>query len=322
MRDAEQVVFAGGGLDRAAHLRGDPSAVAALAARPEARALPLWRGKALVATGATARLGWLGPDHPIVRGHGGTTVFLGMAGDAPRFAVDVSSWDDPAADAETLGRFLDPSLNRHPDVPDGLAFAELRAQMAALDPAEAGIAAAAKGILGWHETHPHCARCGARSLPADAGWKRQCPACGAQHFPRTDPVVIMLITRGNRVLIGRQAAWPPGMYSLLAGFMEPGESIEAAVRRETFEEAGIPVGAVYYLSSQPWPFPSSLMIGCAGAALADDIRRDPAELEAARWASREEVLAGMTGQDPDLMPARKGSIARFLLERWVADRLA
>ena len=142
-----------------------------------------------------------------------------------------------------------------------------------------------------------------------------------QHFPRTDPVVIMLILSGNSVLLGRSPAWPQGMYSLLAGFMEPGESIEAAVRREVLEEAGVPVGQVDYLSSQPWPFPSSLMIGCRGTALSRDIRRDPVELEDARWVGREAVLAAMNGQDPDLRPARQGSIARFLLERWLADSL-
>lgn len=193
--------------------------------------------------------------------------------------------------------------------------------MALLDPGDGGDAAAAKGIFGWHDAHGFCARCGAPSQVAEAGWRRTCPACGAQHFPRTDPVVIMLILHGNAVLLGRAPTWPAGMYSLLAGFMEPGESIEAAVRRETREEAGIAVGAVEYLSSQPWPFPSSLMIGCRGAALSREITRDPAELEDARWVSREGVLAGLTGADPSLKPARKGSIARFLLERWLADRL-
>jgi NAD+ diphosphatase len=326
MKDAERVLFAGGGLDRAAHLRGDAAALAGLAARADARALALWRGKALMAVAdgeaapEGARLGWLAPDHPVIAGHGGERVFLGLVEGAPRWAVDVSAWEDPAEDREAPGRFADTSLNRHPALA-GHAFVDLRAHLAALDPAEAGVAAAAKGILGWHAAHRFCARCGAGSAPAEAGWKRACPACGAQHFPRTDPVVIMLVTRRNRVLLGRQPGWPPAMHSLLAGFMEPGESIEGAVRRETFEEAGIAVGAVHYLSSQPWPFPSSLMIGCRAEALDEEIRRDPAELEAARWATREEVLAGMTGRDPDLKPARKGAIARFLLERWLADDL-
>jgi NAD+ diphosphatase len=134
-------------------------------------------------------------------------------------------------------------------------------------------------------------------------------------------VVIMLITRGNRTLLGRNAAWPEGMYSCLAGFVEPGETLEAAVRREVFEEAGLRVGRVRYLASQPWPFPNSLMIGCHGLALDCDIRRDPVELEDARWVSREDLVAARAGNDPGLRPARPGSIAHFLLRNWLADRL-
>ena len=324
MREAEQVLFARGGFDRAAQKRCDDDALAALAAAPEARVLPLWRGKALVAEPRAEKaplgLAWLPLAHPFVAEHGDTRVFLGLDRGAARFAVDVSGWEAPDLDATAMGRFADGSLNR-PQGLDGLAFAELRAHMATLDPEQAGVAATAKGVLGWHATHRFCARCGAPSETAEGGWRRTCPACGAQHFPRTDPVVIMLVTRGQSVLIGRQAGWPEGMYSLLAGFVEPGETIEAAVRRETAEEAGITVGRVSYLASQPWPFPSSLMIGCRGEALDAEIRRDPAELEAARWASREEILAGLSGRDPALRPARRGAIARFLLERWVADAL-
>jgi NAD+ diphosphatase len=325
MRDAEQVLFGRGGFDRAAQWRCEDKGLAALAAEPEARALPLWRGKALVAEARAAAaplgLAWLPLDHPFVVEHGGERVFLGLVRGSARFAVDVSGWEAPDLDAAAMGRFADASLNRPPGL-DGLAFAELRAHMGALDPEEAGTAATAKGVLGWHATHRYCARCGAASKAAEGGWRRACPDCGAQHFPRTDPVVIMLVTRGQSVLIGRQAGWPEGMYSLLAGFVEPGETIEAAVRRETAEEAGITVGRVSYLASQPWPFPSSLMIGCRGEALDAEICRDPAELEAARWASREEILTGLSGHDPLLRPARRGAIARFLLERWVADALA
>jgi NAD+ diphosphatase len=154
-----------------------------------------------------------------------------------------------------------------------------------------------------------------------SGWQRDCPACGGHHFPRTDPVVIMLITRGNSVLMGRSPHWPEGMYSLLAGFVEPGETIEAAVRREVFEEAGVRVGAVRYLSSQPWPFPTSLMFGCEGIATSDEITIDPAELEDAFWVTREEMMAATAGLREDIRPARKGSIARFLIEKWLADAL-
>jgi NAD+ diphosphatase len=321
MRDAEQVTFAGGTIDRAAWLRADTAALHALHQRTDAGVLPVWRGKPLVAFSERTRLEWLPPDHAIFSENPGLDVFLGLEGAAPRFAQDISTWQDPAADDDQLGQFLDQSRNRHPDLAPHLQFAELRSVMAELGPDDAGNAAAAKGIIAWHGSHGHCAKCGAESQVDEAGWRRLCARCGAQHFPRTDPVVIMLITHANLVLLGRSAIWPPGMYSLLAGFMEPGESIEAAVRRETWEEAGIPVGPVRYLSSQPWPFPSSLMIGCHGEALSDGIRRDPNELEDARWLTREQVLAGLTGQDADIRPARQGSIARFLLERWLADRI-
>jgi NAD+ diphosphatase len=236
----------------------------------------------------------------------------------PHFACEIPDWDPDMAPVEGFGAL---PLVAHPDLDPSLGFGDLRANMAALDAAEAGDAAAAKGILGWHRSHGFCANCGARSEVADAGWRRTCPACGAQHFPRTDPVVIMLILSGNSVLLGRSPGWPEGMYSLLAGFMEPGESIEAAVRREVAEETGVPVGPVDYLSSQPWPFPSSLMIGCRGLASGREITLDPAELEDARWVSREALAAAISGKDPTLRPARAGSIARFLLEHWLADAL-
>ncbi len=322
MRSAEDVLFSRGGIDRAAHLRSEPAMLAALASRGDARAVAYWRGKALVACAEPIRPGWLAPDHPVFAEHGGERVFLGLENGAARFAIDVSSWDDPEADGESLGRFADATLNRHPLIGADLAFAELRANMAVLDAEGAGVAATARGILGWHASHRFCARCGAATTAAEAGWRRICPACGAHHFPRTDPAVMMLVTHGERVLLGRQPGWAEGMYSLLAGFVEPGESLEAAVRRETMEEAGIAIGRVHYLASQPWPFPSSLMIGCAAEALGQEIHRDPGELEAARWATREEVVEGLAGRDAGLKPARAGSIAHFLLAAWVADRLA
>ncbi len=321
MKDAEAVTFAGATLDRAAHLRGDPTALAALECDPRARCVAIWRGRPLVDTRDGMTLGWLPTAHPVFAAEVGAAIFLGLAAEIPHFARDLAAWTGPAAVTEAAPGFLDDSRTPHPDLPVHLAFADLRAVMSALGPEDAGVAAAAKGVFAWHATHGFCAGCGAASALTDAGWKRSCPTCGAQHFPRTDPVVIMLITHGEQVLLGRSPAWPAGMYSLLAGFMEPGESIEGAVRRETWEEAGVRVGAVDYLSSQPWPFPSSLMIGCRGLALTREIRRDPTEIEDARWVDRETVLAGLIGQTPDFRPARKGSIARFLLERWLADRL-
>lgn len=320
MRDAEAVTFAGATLDRAAHLRGDAAALGAMRGDPGARVLPLWRGKALMAFEPAPRLAWLPRDAAIFGGEPASEIFLGLEAGAPRFAREVPDW--PGAPEPGARGFVDTVRDAHPDLPEGFGFGDLRGTMAELSPADAGNAAAAKGIFGWHDSHRFCARCGAATRMAEGGWRRACPDCGAAHFPRTDPVVIMLVLHGNAVLLGRSPAWPAGMYSLLAGFIEPGESIEAAVRRETREEAGIDVAEVDYLSSQPWPFPSSLMIGCRAAAASREIRRDPAEIEDARWLSREQVLVALEGRDPDMRPARRGSIARFLLERWLADRLA
>ncbi|MGC9418143.1 MAG: NAD(+) diphosphatase [Rhodovulum sp.] len=318
MRLAEQVTFGGNGrLDRAAQLRGDPRRLAALIADDSARILPLWRGKPLV---CDEGLGWITPGHAAVADRERNAVFLGLSDGAAYFAVDLSDWD-PGAVPDTLGAFIDRSEQRHPDLPDNHVFVELRRDMTRLTPLDAELAATAKAILGWHSTHRFCARCGSESNVAQAGWQRDCPVCGSHHFPRTDPVVIMLITRGNTVLLGRSPGWPDGMFSLLAGFVEPGETIEAAVRREVAEEAGIAVGSVEYLASQPWPFPTSLMIGCRGLATSHEITLDPIELEAAHWSTREEVLAAFAGERPGLLPGRQGAIAHFLLRLWVADRL-
>ena len=318
MKDAEAVTFGGSGLNRAGELRGDPDALAAHLADPRARVVPLWRGKPLL-RGAAREPGWLEAAHPVIRA-AGPPVFLGIEEEGPRFAVDASGWE-PGEMPDTLGAFLDPSEQHHPDLSPDFVFAELRRVMTDLTPRTAELLATAKAVLGWHATHLFCARCGAPSDMAQGGWQRVCPSCGAHHFPRTDPVVIMLVTHGNDVLVGRSPAWPTGMYSLLAGFVEPGETIEAAVRREVFEETAVRVGEVGYLASQPWPFPSSLMIGCHGHATSREITVDPVEIEDARWFSREEMVEIFGGRNPEVFAAREGSIARFLLGRWLADRL-
>lgn len=327
MRHAEQVTFGGSGLDRAAHIRADTAALAAAQAHPDAAAVVLWHGKPLVQGDGLDILARVPMAHPVLGAGAGPArqvdapVFLGLEDDRPLFACDLSGWEPEGQDTATVGAFVDPSLQRHPDLPSELAFAELRRIMTRLAPRDAELAATARAVIGWHDTHPFCARCGGQSRIAMGGWQRNCPSCGASHFPRTDPVVIMLITQGNSVLMGRSPGWPEGMYSLLAGFVEPGETLEAAVRREVAEEAGIPVGAVSYLASQPWPFPASLMIGCAGVALDRAITLDPVELEDAIWVTREDMMAAFAGQHPVLKPARKGAIAHFLLENWLADRL-
>lgn len=315
MRIAEQVTFGGSGLDRAAHLRGDAAAMKRLWGT--GRVLPFWRGKPLVAGGG---LGWLCADHPEMVARAGRAVFLGQDAGAGWFAVDMSDWQ-PADLPEGLNSFLDESAQTHPNLPQDHAFAELRRQMVLLDPREAELAATAKALLGWHRSHGFCARCGGKNTLSMAGWQSDCTACGGHHFPRTDPVVIMLITHGNAVLMGRSPQWPEGMFSLLAGFVEPGETVEGAVRREVFEEAGVKVGAVSYLASQPWPFPSSLMLGCRGQALGREITIDPVEIEQALWISREDMVGVFAGQHATILPPRTGAIAQFLLANWLADRL-
>ena len=315
MRHAETVTFGGSGLDRAAHLRGQSEVVAK---NPAACAILMWRGKPMRDGDALVRVPLL---HPVMQDAAAGLIFLGQDDAGPIFAADLSGWTPTDFDATTIDTFLDPSEQHHPAMPHTAVFAELRAIMTRISPQDAELAATARAIFGWHQSHRFCARCGEESKMTQAGWQRDCAACGGHHFPRTDPVVIMLITHENAVLLGRSPGWPEGMYSLLAGFVEPGETVEAAVRREVLEEAGIHVGAVRYLASQPWPFPSSLMLGCAGVATTTKIEIDPSEIEDARWVSREELAQAFSGQHPDILPARKGAIAHFLLENWLADRL-
>ncbi|MCC6006484.1 MAG: NAD(+) diphosphatase [Rhodobacteraceae bacterium] len=327
MRDAECVTFGGGGgsgpaddgLDRAAHLRTDPAQLSALADAADARHLPLWRGKPLLDMEAGS-LAFLPPRHPTLAEAAEAPVFLGLSGSQAHFASDISAWEPGEVDMAAVGGFSDHSAQSHPAAP-GMAFRDLRGVMTTLAPGEASLAATARALLGWHATHRFCARCGAPSQPGQGGWVRDCPACGARHFPRTDPVAIMLVVRGNHVLLGRSPGWPEGMYSLLAGFIEPGETLETAVRREVAEEAGVQVGAVRYLTSQPWPFPASLMLGCHAEALSDEIVRDAEELEDARWVSREELAQAFRGANPLIRPGRPGAVAQFLLRHWLEDTL-
>ncbi|MFD1913322.1 NAD(+) diphosphatase [Halodurantibacterium flavum] len=319
MKLAETVTFGGSQLDRNAALRKDAAALTAAFRDPAARVLPLWRGKPLVSGAGRDRLGWLSPGHEIFQ-DSGAPIYLGEDG-GPRFAVDLSAWEPAEIDAAATVAFFDQSEQHHPALPPDHLFAELRRLMARLSPRDAELAATSRALLEWHRTHEFCARCGHPSDIVMAGWQRTCPACGAHHFPRTDPVVIMLITQGNAVLLGRSPGWPDRMFSLLAGFVEPGETLEAAVRRETREEAGVEVAGVAYLASQPWPFPASLMIGCHGHAISRSLTPDPAEIEDLRWLSREALLDAFAGRHPDVAPPREGSIANFLMRNWLADRL-
>lgn len=326
MKRAEQVTFGGSGLDRAALLRADGDALQTLWDAADVQIMLLWRGKPLCVFAPDHAeiegLAFLNARDPLVSGRRAEALFLGRSAEgAGYFAVSLEDWEPEGLDTTTLDSFLDPSEQRHPDLPDSYAFLELRRVMTHLSARDAELAATAKAMLSWHASHGFCACCGEPSRVEQAGWQRRCPSCNAPHFPRTDPVVIMLITRGDRVLMGRSPGWPEGMYSLLAGFVEPGETLEAAVRREVLEESGVKVGEVGYLASQPWAFPMSLMFGCSGVALSEDITLDPQELEDAFWMTRQEAMDAIAGHHPKVRAPRKGAIAGFLLENWVADTL-
>ncbi len=193
-------------------------------------------------------------------------------------------------DAEGAGWFASVA-----EAEDNLVDLRSLAAAGTLAQGELAILAQARSLLHWHSHHGYCANCGIKTEMRDAGYRRHCTACGTDHFPRTDPVIIIAVRHKARMLLGRQSAWPDGMYSTLAGFMEPGETIEEAARREVFEEAGIRVGDIRFHLNQPWPFPSSLMIGLIGEALNDDIVIDPKELETARWFEEQEVRAMLDG---------------------------
>jgi NAD+ diphosphatase len=204
-----------------------------------------------------------------------------------------------------------------PHAGTGVREIALRAAAAQLPHADAGLAAYATALLNWHRRHPHCSVCGAATDVGEGGLVRHCPSCGAQHHPRTDPVVIMLVTDGDRVLLGRQPSWPPGRYSALAGFVEPGESLEEAVAREVREEAGVELGQPQYIASQPWPFPSSLMLGFIAPWISGEPRRIDAELDDVRWFDRADIEAAVDERNGPLGVPPRFAIARQLLEHWV-----
>ncbi len=194
--------------------------------------------------------------------------------------------------------------------------------LAALVPAdEVALYGAARSLVHWHGRHPFCSMCGAGTLPAKAGWSRRCGGCGAEHFPRVDPVVIMLAEHEGRVLLGRQHGWPEGRYSALAGFVEPGETIEEAVAREVKEEAGVTVHDVRYVMSQPWPFPSSLMIGCLAQARDDRLQLDLTELEHGMWCDADGVRRALAGTaDAPFLAPPSMAVAWHLLDHWLRNR--
>jgi NAD+ diphosphatase len=294
--------YSGSPLDRAAHLREDESWIAARIADPRSLFVPIWRSRSLfhgLDEGRPEATYVSGAAAEAIRLAGGPWVFLGLLGGAAMFAVDCSAADDPAP-------FLTPDLGR---------FEDLRAARGALPPADASVLAHARALIHWRTRHRFCGVCGAPCEPHSAGHVLRCTACGTQHFPRTDPAVIMLVHREDRCLLGHSQRFPLAtMYSTLAGFVEPGESLEEAVAREVREESGIAVGRVTYHSSQPWPFPANVMLGFHAEALTEEVTIDPTELRDARWFTRAEIrdrdALGFTIPPMD-------SIARRLIEDWL-----
>jgi NAD+ diphosphatase len=316
--------FAADPLDRATDRRENAEAVATLRARADARTILVARDVSVLMKTATG----LDPLLPLmeIEALGGARVeaLLGvLPTGAPVFAALLKD-EAVVEEANASDGFLDRRILVAPGR-DDLKLIDLRSIAAGglVPAAQASMLASAKALMHWHARRRFCSNCGQPTEVAAAGWRRECKNCGMQHFPRTDPVVIMLAVDGDDCLLGRQPRFPKGMYSALAGFVEPGETIEAAVRREIFEEAGIACGEVRYFASQPWPFPSSLMIGCFALALNRALAVDRTELEDARWFSRAEALALLDRRHPEGLTAPiPMAIAHHLIRRWASGGVA
>ena len=287
---------------------------------PDAKVIPVWNGNSLIC-GWNGGEGDAGTDQLLAMKTVETSsvadaelVLLGVDDESPMLAADLSHWSQADANALT----------------QDARFVDLRKVGAALDTQEAALLSYARGMVHWHQTHRHCGRCGAATLNERGGMLRRCPetSCSGQAFPRIDPAVIVLVVDDSlhpdgvpRCLLGRAAGWPKGVYSTLAGFVEPGETLEETVAREVREESGIGIRDVRYQASQPWPFPSSLMIGFHATARTLDIARHDQELEDARWFSARDLRdAGTWGEDKTLCLPRQDSIARYLVERWLEQQ--
>jgi NAD+ diphosphatase len=301
-------VFAGNPLDRSEVQRRDQQWLDAQAINPRSRFLPLWQLNVLIHAESETRLGWLSPPEIKRLKIDVPPAFLGVLEGVAHFAIDVSQLADPQH-ALNLG--------------EAWRFEDSRSAATQLSPAEAGILAQSRAQLDWHRRQQFCGVCGQRTVQGRGGQVRQCMACKAQHFPRTDPVAIMVVFDGDRCLLGqtRGRLSRTGTYSALAGFIDQGESIEEAVRREVKEEAGIEVGKVRYHSSQPWPFPSSLMIGCHAQALTTEIHIDDEEMTDVRWFSRDDVLSALKGEHPHLRVPAPIAIAHHLIKAWAEGEI-
>jgi NAD+ diphosphatase len=301
-------IFANSPLDRAGHHRTNAEWLGAAIADKRSHFMPVWKLMPFLIKNREGRreAGWVTSELAVpLMTPGAPTIFLGIHRDTAHFAIDISKQPDPASQGPLAGLG---------------SFADLRTIAEEIDPGDAAILAQAKSLIDWHQRHGFCANCGAATVLADAGYKRYCEACNTEHFPRTDPVVIMLALDGNKCLLGRQAKWPNGFYSALAGFVEPGETIEEAVARELHEEAGIKTGEVFFHSTQPWPYPSSLMIGCYAAAATTDITLDMNELSDAKWFTKDQVRTSLDKKGtPDLRLPPSLAIAHQLVKSWVEE---
>lgn len=301
------IPFAGNPLNRASEKRTDSSWIESKRHDPSSLVLPIWRLEPFLLgsekSDTSAELGLLHPGiADSLASESAPCIFLGLDGEVAVFALDVSEAGDPATDGPLakLGYFRD---------------ARVAAQMVSIK--DAAIIAQAKAMIDWHQRHGFCPRCGASTKIMDAGYRRLCGKCSAEHFPRVDPVVIMLATDGDACLVGRGKLFPPGMFSALAGFIEPGETVEEAVRRELMEEASVKVGDVTYYATQPWPFPSSLMIGCFAKAISRDVKADGNEIAEVRWVERSVARELITGKQVDgIRVPPPIAIAHHLIKTW------
>jgi NAD+ diphosphatase len=289
-------------LDRVSLNRRDDAWLAHRMAEPESRLLLVWRGQNLILEAPPPAAALLSlTEGGALLAEAREIALLGLIGERALFAADLSHREEP------------------PALP-GARFADLRSVGPLLAREEGGLLAYARGLMHWHQRHRFCGVCGSPTESREAGHMRRCtnPACAAEHHPRIDPAVIMRVEHQGRILLGRQKQWPVGMHSVLAGFVEPGESLEDAVRREVAEEVALRLTEVNYHSSQPWPFPSSIMLGFTAIAEGDQFQVDEHELEMARWFTREELLA--SPEDETFRLPRRDSIARRLVDDWIASR--
>ncbi|MFK8079776.1 MAG: NAD(+) diphosphatase [Granulosicoccus sp.] len=302
-------------IDRADHLRKDASAMQALRERDNARLVPVCDGKSLIAADSSTPVALLLP----AQATGDLTeIFLGKDNNHSYFAVDISPLNEIARNA-LIARATDAFGNKHPGL-----FQDLRSVGPLLAQHEGSLLAYARGLVYWNNQTRHCIQCGHTLSSGNGGHVKTCNQCEHVVFPRTDPAVIMLVTytckdAPDLCLLGRSPAWPEGVFSTLAGFVEPGESLEMAVQREVLEEASIKTEDVRYIASQPWPFPRSIMLGFEARAITTDIRCDPTELADAQWFSREQIrtFGNWADETEGYKLPRPDSIARHLIDHWV-----